>query len=137
MAWHCIDCGKIWADNVCASLTGFVCSYCGARRGSEWLRLTVQTKQINFSSIKSQSSIQQAQSINNINYIKAALREEITMLRDILTDWLEGSPEEITYRLPVRQSDGSWKLIHYTQTMTKTQVENLIDNLEIMLRDIG
>jgi len=67
--------------------------------------------------------------------IKAALREEILMLKDILTDW--DGPTTITYRSPVRQPDGSLKLIETTKTFTyKDEVKNLINYLEQILSTI-
>ncbi len=67
--------------------------------------------------------------------IKAALREEILLLKEILDDW--DGPTTITYRSPVRQPDGSFKLIETTKTFTyKDEVKNLIDYLEQIIATI-
>jgi hypothetical protein len=69
--------------------------------------------------------------------IKAALREEITMFQDSLSDWpSDGSQRTFTYRSPVRQVDGSWKLIEKTEVMSKEQVQNLIYQFEQIIATI-
>ena len=69
--------------------------------------------------------------------IKAALREEVVMFKDSVSDWpSDGSLRTFTYRSPVRQADGSWKLIQKTELMNKEQVQNLIHQFEQIIATI-
>ena len=76
--------------------------------------------------------------VSTSNHVKAILREEIALLKDLLSDWPDdGSVQEITYRECVKLSDGSYEIIETTRVMSKRQVEKLIENMETQLNTIA
>ena len=63
--------------------------------------------------------------------ILAKAREEISLLRDELSDWPDGDDTQtITYRDVEKQADDSFQIVDKTETMTKDQLENQIHSLE-------
>ena len=70
--------------------------------------------------------------------LKAQLREEISMLRDELAEWPNNDETRtLTYLKLVQQADGSYKMIEVTQTVTKSQVESLLEQMTMQLETIS
>ncbi len=70
----------------------------------------------------------------NINKIKAILREEISMLKDVLSSWPENvQHQKITYRTCSKQRDGRYKVIERTEALTKESAKYLIKKMEDQL----
>ena len=76
--------------------------------------------------------------IQNINKVKATLREEMNMLQDLLSDWPDdGSTFAVTYRDLVKHSDETYTFIERTAEMTKDQVKSLLSHMETQLKSIS
>lgn len=72
------------------------------------------------------------------NHIKAILREEITMLKDILADWPDdGSVREIIYRSCIKLSDDRYEIVEKTEVISKEQAEALIKKMEDQLNTLS
>jgi len=70
--------------------------------------------------------------------LKSAVREEISCLQEELMNWPDdGSTREITYSDWIQNADGSFTETQYTKTMTKAEVENLVEKLEALLETMG
>jgi hypothetical protein len=68
--------------------------------------------------------------LKNLMEIKNELQEEIVVLKDELMNWPGDQAQTITYSDVEKQSDGQYKKVTKKLTMTKTEVEVLIDYLE-------
>lgn len=75
--------------------------------------------------------------IQGSNVMKQEVREELTMLRDMLSDWPEGETRTITYSSMEKQPDGSYKMVEHTETLTKKDAENLIEKMETDLNSLS
>ena len=81
---------------------------------------------------------QLAAQVSANNQIKKIIREEISNLKDILSDWLDdNSAKVITYRECIKLKDGSYQIEERTRMMSKEQVEVLIDDMENQLATLS
>jgi len=79
-----------------------------------------------------------AAKVEAINELKSAVREEISCLQEELMNWPDdGSTREITYSDWIQNADGSFTETEYTKTMTKAEVQNLVEKLEALLETMG
>jgi hypothetical protein len=72
------------------------------------------------------------------NQIKSILREEITMLMDILSDWFDdGSAKKITYNSCIKIADDRYEIVEKTEVMSKEQAEALIEKMDSQLEALS
>jgi hypothetical protein len=83
----------------------------------------------------SEATVRQASvKVETINHIKQVMQEEITALKDLLTDWADDPiVQEVNYRSCIKLSDGRYEIVEKTVVISKEQVEALIADLENQL----
>ena len=68
---------------------------------------------------------------------KSALREEMSMLQDELTDWVQGETKIITYTIPHFIEDGSITMTEHTVVLTVDEALDLMEEMNQLLESIG
>jgi|GEM_PF-7030918 len=74
----------------------------------------------------------------SLNDVRDQLREDISMLNDLLSNWPPGAGEmSITLHQLELQPDGSYRFVDLTLQVTRDQAESLVTGMEELKESIG